>query len=110
LLEVNQGAVVKRHCKASDIIYREGEFGSAPFYILDGDVDVFLSTPIKHVQQESASSGWFSRIRSMLANREEHTRSEEKGTRWIPIDAPVDLPYENPIARLGAVDLLAEMT
>ena len=35
----------------------------------------------------------------MLADREEHTRSEENGRRYIPIDAPVDLPYDNPIAR-----------
>ena len=107
---MNQGAVVKRHFKAGDIICREGEFGSTAFYILDGSVDVFISTPIKHVRQESASDGWFSRIRSLLADREEHTRSEEKGTRWIPIDAPVDLPYDNPIAHLGAGDLFGEMT
>lgn len=109
-LQLNQGAVVKRHFKAGDIICREGEFGSTAFYILDGSVDVFISTPIKHVRQESASGGWFSRIRSLLADREEHTRSEEKGTRWIPIDAPVDLPYDNPIARLSAGDLFGEMT
>jgi CRP-like cAMP-binding protein/Fe-S-cluster-containing dehydrogenase component len=109
-LQLNQGAVVKRHVKAGEIICREGEFGSTAFYILDGSVDVYISTPIKHVRQESASNGWFSRIRSLLADREEHTRSEEKGTRWIPIDAPVDLPYDNPIARLAAGDLFGEMT
>jgi CRP-like cAMP-binding protein/ferredoxin len=109
-LQLNQGAVVKRRFKAGDIICREGDFGSTAFYILDGSVDVFISTPIKHVRQESASDGWFSRIRSLLADREEHTRSEEKATRWIPIDAPVDLPYDNPIARLSAGDLFGEMT
>jgi CRP-like cAMP-binding protein/Fe-S-cluster-containing dehydrogenase component len=109
-LELNQGAVVKRRFKAGDIICREGEFGSTAFYITEGSVDVFISTPIKHVRQESAASGWFSRIRSMLADREEHTRAEEGATRWIPIDAPVDLPYDNPIARLGPGDLFGEMT
>ena len=67
-LELNQGAVVKRHFKAGDIICREGEFGSTAYYILEGAVDVFISTPIKHVRQESASDGWFSRIRSLLAD------------------------------------------
>jgi CRP-like cAMP-binding protein len=109
-LELNQGAVVKRHFKAGDIICREGEFGSTAFYITEGSVDVFISTPIKHVRQESASSGWFSRIRSMLADREEHVRAEEAATRWIPIDAPVDLPYHDPVARLGPGDLFGEMT
>jgi len=109
-LRLNQGAVVRRHFKAGDVICREGEFGSTAFYILDGSVDVYISTPIKHVRQEGASNGWFSRIRSLLADRDEHTRVEEKGTRWIPIDAPVDLPYDNPVARLGAGDLFGEMT
>jgi CRP-like cAMP-binding protein/Fe-S-cluster-containing dehydrogenase component len=109
-LELNQGAVVKRHFKAGDIICREGEFGSTAYYVTEGSVDVFISAPIKHVRQESASSGWFSKIRSMLADREEHTRSEENSKRWIPIDAPVDLPYDNPIARLGPGDLFGEMT
>jgi len=109
-LELNQGAVVKRHYKAGDIICREGEFGSTAFFITEGVVDVYIATPMKHVKQESASSGWFSRIRSRLADREEHTRSEETGARWIPIDAPVDLPYDNPIASLGPGDLFGEMT
>ena len=49
-------------------------------------------------------------IRSRLASREEHRRSEETGKRWIPIDAPVDLPYENPIAQIGSGELFGEMT
>jgi CRP-like cAMP-binding protein/Fe-S-cluster-containing dehydrogenase component len=109
-LELNRGAVVKRQFKAGEIICREGEFGSTAFYLLDGTVDVYLSTPIKHVKQESASEGWFSRIRSLLADRDEHTRQEEKGQRFIPIDAPIDLPYDRPIAQLGPGDLFGEMT
>lgn len=109
-LKLNQGAVVKRHVRAGDVICREGEFGSTAFYILEGAVDVFISTPLKHVRQESAPGGWFSRIRSMLADRDEHARSEDRAARWIPIDAPVDLPYDHPIARLGPGELFGEMT
>ena len=92
------------------MICREGEFGSTAFYILDGTVDVFIGTPMAHVKQEDSGDGWFSRIRSRLANRDEHTRSEETSKRWIPIDAPVDLPYDDPIAQLGAGELFGEMT
>jgi CRP-like cAMP-binding protein/Pyruvate/2-oxoacid:ferredoxin oxidoreductase delta subunit/ferredoxin len=110
-LELNRGAVVERRYKKGDVICREGEFGSTAYYILDGTVDVFIATPIKHVKQEaSASAGLLGRIRSLLADRDEHTRAEEAGRRWIPIDAPVDLPYDRPVAQLGPGDLFGEMT
>ena len=112
-LELNQGAVVKRSIPAGEIICREGEFGSTAFYILEGTVEVSIHAPIAHVQQQDAAgpvSRWLRRIRSTLADRESHTRAEESGRRYIPIDAPVDLPYEKPIAELGAGDLFGEMT
>ena len=109
-LELNKNAVVRREFQPGDVICREGEFGSTAFYILEGTVDVFIGSPVAHVKQENASEGWLSKIRSRLASREEHTRSEETGKRWIPIDAPVDLPYENPIAQIGAGELFGEMT
>ena len=109
-LELNRNAVVRREFEPGDVICREGEFGSTAFYILEGTVDVFIGSSIAHVKQESATEGWFSKIRSRLANRQEHTRAEEAGRRWIPIDAPVDLPYDNPIAQIGAGELFGEMT
>jgi CRP-like cAMP-binding protein/Fe-S-cluster-containing dehydrogenase component len=109
-LELNKGAVVRRRVKAGEVICREGEFGSTAFYILEGTVDVFIGSPIGHVKQEDAHAGWLSRIRSRLASRQEHVRQEETGQRWIPIDASVDLPYDKPIAQLGAGDLFGEMT
>jgi len=109
-LELNRGAVVQRRYRAGDVICREGEFGSTAFYILDGQVEVSISTPIKHVKQEDAGRGLLGAIRSKLADRLEHTRSEENARRWIPIDAPVDLPYDQPVAELGAGELFGEMT
>lgn len=109
-LELNAGAVVKRRFRAGDVICREGEFGSTAFYILEGTADVFIGTPIAHVKQEDATSGWWSRIRSRLADRAEHTRAEESARRYIPIDGPVDLPYDNPVAELAPGQLFGEMT
>ena len=109
-LELNQGAVVKRDIAPGEIICREGEFGSTAFYILEGTVEVYISSPIAHVQQQDAAGGWFSKIRSTLSTRKAHTRSEESGRRYIPIDAPVDLPYDKPLAELTAGDLFGEMT
>jgi CRP-like cAMP-binding protein len=109
-LEKNRGAVTKRLVKQGEIVCREGEFGSTAFYIVDGTVDIFIATPIKHVKQQATSDTWFSRIRSVLVDRREHTRAEETARRFIPIDAPVDLPYDRPTAQLGAGDLFGEMT
>ncbi len=71
---------------------------------------MFLGTPIAHVQQQDAPGGFFSKIRSTLSDRKTHRRDEESSRRYIPIDAPVDLPYDNPIAELHAGDLFGEMT
>jgi CRP-like cAMP-binding protein/Fe-S-cluster-containing hydrogenase component 2 len=109
-LELNQGAVVKRSIAPGEVICREGEFGSTAFYILEGTVEILINTPIAHVQQENGAGSWFSRIRSKLSDRQQHTRTEESGRRYIPIDAPVDLPYDKPIAELAAGDLFGEMT
>jgi CRP-like cAMP-binding protein/Fe-S-cluster-containing dehydrogenase component/ferredoxin len=109
-LGLNQKAVVKRHFRGGEIVCREGEFGSTAFYILEGKAEVFLSSPIAHVKTAGNGSGFFRRLKSMLAPREEHARSEESERPFIPIDATVDLPYESPIAELGAGELFGEMT
>ena len=113
-LRLNQNSVVKRAFKAGETICREGEFGSTAYYILEGTVDVSINTPMAHVQQKDAAGGWssrwVSRIRSTLSDRRTHARDEESARRYIPIDAPVDLPYDKPLAQLHAGDLFGEMT
>jgi len=109
-LELNQKAVVKRHYRAGEIICREGDFGSTAFYILEGKAEVFLASPMAHVQTDGTGRGFFRKLKSMLSPREEHRRSEESDRPFIPIDASVDLPYDRPIAELAPDDLFGEMT
>jgi CRP-like cAMP-binding protein/ferredoxin len=109
-LELNKNAVVRRHYKKGDIICREGEYGSTAFYILEGQAQVFLSTPLAHVQSQGGATGFFSRLTSRLVGRQQERRDEEGTRRSIPIDAPVDLPYDNPVATLSPGDLFGEMT
>jgi len=110
-LELNQNAVVERHFRPGDIICREGDFGATAFYILDGTVDVFISTPMAHVKTEDDSTGLLSKLRSFLAPRDRHRGSGDVTTRKsIPIDASVDLPFDKRVAQLHAGELFGEMT
>ncbi len=109
-LELNKNAVVRRHFKKGDVVCREGEYGSTAFYILEGRAEVFLSTPFAHVKTHGGATGFFSRLTSRLAGRHQERREEEGTRATIPIDASVDLPYDNPIAALGPGDLFGEMT
>ena len=109
-LELNRGAIVKRRFRKGELICKEGEFGSTAFYILEGIAQVSISTPIAHVKTQGGAQGFFKRLTSTLAARESDKRDEEARDRTIPIDASVDLNYENPVAELGPGDLFGEMT
>ena len=109
LLKKNLGAVVRRRFQPGEIICREGEFGSTAFYILEGEAEVFLKTPVAHLEGKARVRGLFGGITSFLQSlvRSEAPRTE-RGS--IPIDAPVDLSLDGPEALLGAGDLFGEMT
>ena len=109
-LELNRGAIVKRNFLAGALICREGEFGSTAFYIVEGKAKVSISSPIAHVKTQGGAKGFFKRLTSTLAPREDDDREGETRDRTIPIDASVDLSYENPVAELGPGDLFGEMT
>ncbi|HEX9759371.1 MAG TPA: cyclic nucleotide-binding domain-containing protein [Candidatus Acidoferrales bacterium] len=109
-LNLNRGAVVKRKYRAGEVVCREGDYGATAFYILEGTAQVSLASQIGHVKTEGGATGFFSRLTSRLVGRERHTREEENRRGTIPIDAPVDLPYGNPVAELGPGDLFGEMT
>src|SRR5580698_9543695 len=109
-LSLNRGAVVKRHFRKGEIICREGEYGSTAFYILEGQAQVSISTPMAHVKTQSGLKKFIGKLSSSLAQRSRDRREEEADQRWIPIDAPMDLSYDNPVAELGPGDLFGEMT
>jgi CRP-like cAMP-binding protein/Fe-S-cluster-containing dehydrogenase component len=109
-LELNSGAIVKRHFRKGEIICREGEYGSTAFHILEGTAQVAISTPIAHVKTQGGAKGFFKRLQSTLVGRDEDKREEEARDRSIPIDASVDLSYGNPVALLGPGDFFGEMT
>ncbi len=109
-LELNRNAIVERRFRAGEIICREGEFGATAFYIVDGIAEVYLASPIAHVKTEGSARGFLSKLKSLLTSRQQDERKEESTRPYIPIDASVDLPYQNPIAELGPGELFGEMT
>src|SRR3984893_15207049 len=113
-LKKNANATVWRHFRRGEIVCREGEFGSTAFYILEGTAGVQLASPIAHVKAQGGPGGFFgrltSKLTSRLAARKEDRREEEADRRSIPIDAPVDLDYNHPVAELGPGELFGEMT
>jgi CRP-like cAMP-binding protein/ferredoxin-like protein FixX len=109
-LKLNSNAIRKRRFKAGDVICRQGEYGSTAFFIVSGKADVFLSGPMGHVKTEDSKHGLFRKLKASLVNRVQQPRTDETNRPYIPIDAPVDLPYDNPLAVLEEGDLFGEMT
>jgi CRP-like cAMP-binding protein/Fe-S-cluster-containing hydrogenase component 2/ferredoxin len=109
-LSLNRGAIVRRNFKRGEIICREGEYGSTAFYILEGKAHVSISSPMAHVKTIGRLKRFLGKLSSKLTQREQDKREEESEQQWIPIDAPVDLAYDNPVADLGPGDLFGEMT
>lgn len=108
-LRLNRNAVRKRVYKAGEIVCREAEYGSTAYYILEGQADVFIASPVAHVATRGGSHGFVHKLKNVLVSRSEQKREGESSRRYIPIDAPVDLPYENPVGILGPGDLFGEM-
>ncbi|PYT06640.1 MAG: hypothetical protein DMF49_10530 [Acidobacteria bacterium] len=107
-LERTPGAVVLRRFRPGEIICHEGEFGSTAFYLLEGKAEVLIRAPIAHVKTGGAIGNLVWRVKSRLVGGEEIR--EEDTRRLIPIDAPVDLSRERPVAELSEGALFGEMT
>lgn len=103
----SEGAVVRRKLKKGELLCRQGEFGSTAYYIESGSVDVYLETDLSHVKTRH-ERGLFNRVKSFLLPREQDAREEERDLRYIPIDAPVDLAWAKPLARVGAGEIIGE--
>jgi CRP-like cAMP-binding protein len=109
LLRKNLGAVVRRRFAPGEIICREGEFGSTAFYLLGGEAEVFLATPLAHLEGKARPRGLFGGVTSFFQSLVRREEARARGGT-IPIDAPVDLSLDRPEATLGAGDLFGEMT
>ena len=101
------GAAVLRRYSEGDIICVEGEFGSTAFYIVEGNVDIYIANPLAKVQSRR-HGGFFGFLKRAIGLG--HTASEPDEHGYITIDADVDLPKTTPLAVLGPGELFGEMT
>lgn len=108
-LNLNSNAIRKRTFNPGEVICKEGDYGSTAFYILDGQAEVFLSSPLAHVRTKG-HKGFFSKLKTVMEAPSHSQASNQPHKEYIPTDGPVDLPYDNRLATLGAGDLFGEMT
>ena len=108
-LEKFPGAVVRRRFRKGEVVCREGEFGSTAFFLIEGSATVSIRAPMAHVKTAGGLQGFVRRIKSALVGEKEDPRPDAGG-RPIPIDAPVNLTTDRPVATLAAGSLFGEMT
>jgi signal-transduction protein with cAMP-binding, CBS, and nucleotidyltransferase domain len=53
------GAIARKRYRAGEILMREGEYGTTAFYILEGQIELYLNAQISHVESKRrANGGW----------------------------------------------------
>ena len=112
-LRFNENAVIRRAFKKGEVICREGDFGSTAFYIERGKVDIYLNATFQHTRTRGGKGGPFGllrRLTTVFETRKQDRREGDNDARYIQIDAPVALRYDNPVDTLDAGDIFGEMT
>jgi CRP-like cAMP-binding protein/Fe-S-cluster-containing dehydrogenase component len=103
----NINAIKRRKFRKGQEICREGDYGATAFLIETGSVEISIRSPNQHIENQPTSGFWaaLGRFTTGLVSR-----PEDKTRDYIPIDAPVSLPYDRPQATLGVGDIFGEMT
>src|SRR5436305_848199 len=87
------GAIARKKYRAGEILMREGENGTTAFYILEGQIELFLNNPLSHVESKRGSGGGWKKITSYITGAPAAKAAANPNARThIPIDASVDLP------------------
>jgi CRP-like cAMP-binding protein/Fe-S-cluster-containing hydrogenase component 2 len=109
------GAVARKEYRTGELLMREGESGTTAFYLLSGSVDIYLETPVgrftakKRARPRGLLRG-VTRLTDYIKGTPPRRAGDESAERsHIPIDSPVDLPLDNPIATLEAGDIIGEL-
>ncbi len=105
------GAIVRKTYKPGEVLMREGENGTTAFYIVSGVIQIFINNANAREAPRRPAGGLFRK----LANFSDYlkgvpaARPGHDARTHIPMDGPVDLPMENPIADVGPGEVIGEL-
>jgi CRP-like cAMP-binding protein/Fe-S-cluster-containing hydrogenase component 2 len=105
------GAIARKLYKTGEILMREGENGTTAFYVLSGTVEIFVTGPAVRESGRASTGGVLNKI-GRLAGYLKGVPPVPQGApprTHIPMDAPVDLPLDNPVAEVGPGELIGEL-
>ncbi len=105
------GAIVRKTYQPGEVLMREGENGTTAFYIVSGVIQIFINNANAREASRRPVGGLFRKI----ANFTDYlkgvpaARSGQNARTHIPMDGPVDLPMEHPIADVGPGEVIGEL-
>ena len=104
------GTVRRRRFKAGDVICREGEGGTTAFYILEGEVEIFIGHRAERSGAKTGSGGLVAAIGRFFGQERVRAAPEHSASKLVPIDASVDLEYGRLATTLGPGEVFGEMS
>src|SRR5437764_15478932 len=81
------GAIARQEYRAGEILMREGEYGTTAYYILSGTIEIFINSPISHVDSARAGGGGWLRGLTKISRYIKGTPAAKNARTHIPIDA-----------------------
>ena len=107
------GAIARKEYRPGEILMREGDNGTTAFFILSGEIDIYINNPVSRVESHrQGKAGWLGGLTKITnyIKGVPASRGVDPGRRThIPIDASIDLPMDNPVAQVRAGDLIGEL-
>jgi len=108
-LKRSQDGVALRHFKKGEVICRQGEHGRTAFFVKSGKVAVYLAVaPDAAAHKARQTKGVFERLGLFKSGKNWSHPSATPLRDFIPIDAPIDLDRQKPIATLGQGAIFGE--
>src|ERR1041385_8321506 len=62
------GAIARKTFRPGEILMREGENGTTAFYVLSGSIELYINSPISHVESTRQPGGGWLHGLSKLTN------------------------------------------
>ncbi len=108
------GTIVRRF-KKDDIVFSEGEYGSTAYYIFSGSADIYIESQLRALKKMSMESakggkGLFARLGDRLKGKTNDPQAPRFQQQFITVDAEIDLPIDNPVAKLKEGALFGVMS